>query len=100
MSPLEAISAIAAIGLLTFATRIGGILVMARIPFSPRVEAFLRYLSGSVLVAIVVPPLIQSGPAAWLGTGVTLTAMLKSRNALLSLVLGMGTAAVYRAAAG
>ena len=97
MSPVEAVLAILAIGLVTYATRIGGILIMARIPVSPRIEAFLRYLSGSVLVAVVVPPVIATGPAAWLAVAVSLTAMLKTRHALLSLVLGMATAAAYRA---
>ncbi len=99
MSPIETALAILAIGLVTYATRIGGILIMARIPVSPRIEAFLRYLSGSVLVAVVVPPVIATGPAAWLAVAATLAAMLKTRHALLSLVVGMATAAAYRALA-
>ncbi len=97
MSPSETILAVLAIGLVTYATRIGGILIMARLPVSPRIEAFLRYLSGSVLVALVVPPVIHGGPAAWLAVAVALAAMVKTRHALLSLVLGMATAAAYRA---
>jgi uncharacterized membrane protein len=99
VSPLQTVLAVLAIGLVTYATRIGGILIMSRIPVSRRVEAFLRYLSGSVLVALVVPPVIDTGPAAWLGVAVTLAAMLRTRHALLSLVLGMATAAGYRALA-
>jgi len=99
VSPLETVLAILAIGLVTYATRIGGILIMARIPVSQRIEAFLRYLSGSVLVALVVPPVIHTGPAAWLGVAVSLATMLKTRHALLSLVLGMAAAAGYRALA-
>jgi uncharacterized membrane protein len=99
VSPQETVLAVLAIGLVTYATRIGGILIMTRIPVSPRVEAFLRYLSGSVLVALVVPPVIHTGPAAWLGVAVSLAAMLRTRRALLSLVLGMASAAGYRALA-
>jgi uncharacterized membrane protein len=97
MSPLETIAAILAMGLVTYATRIGGILLMTRIPLLPRIEQFLRYLSGSVLVAVVVPPVIQTGPAAWLAVAVSLATMLKTRRALLALVLGMAAAAAYRA---
>lgn len=100
MSPLEATAAILAMGLVTYGTRIGGILLMARITFSARVEAFLRYLSGSVLVAVVVPPVIQSGPAAWLAVAAALACMLKTRHTLLSLVVGMATAAAFRAVGG
>ena len=99
LSPAETVLAILAIGLVTFATRIGGILIMARIALSPRIDAFLRYLSGSVLVAVVVPPVIATGPAAWLAVAVSLALMLKTRHALLSLVLGMATAAAFRALA-
>ena len=60
--------------------------------FSPRIEAFLRYLSGSKLVAEVVPPVIRTGPAAWLAVAVTLSTMLVTRKPLLSLVLGIATA--------
>jgi uncharacterized membrane protein len=97
VSPIETVLAILAIGLVTYATRIGGIVIMARIPVSARIEAFLRYLSGSVLVAVVVPPVIATGPAAWLAVAATLAAMLKTRHALLSLVVGMATAATFRA---
>ena len=100
MSPLEATLAILAMGLVTYGTRIGGILLMARVTFSPRVEAFLRYLSGSVLVAVVVPPVIQTGPTAWLAVTAALVTMLTSRHTLLSLIVGMATAAGYRALAG
>lgn len=98
MSASTAILAVLVMAAVTFATRIGGILVMARIPLSPRVEAFLRYLSGSVLVAVVVPPVVGAGPAAWLATAVTLIVMLRTRHALLALLAGMLAAALYRAA--
>jgi uncharacterized membrane protein len=55
MSPSEAVLAILAMAVVTYATRIGGILLMARVSLSPRIEAFLRYLSGSVLIAIIAP---------------------------------------------
>lgn len=97
MSPVETVLAILAMGLVTYVTRIGGILIMARIPVSRRIEAFLRYLSGSVLVAVVVPPVVQTGPAAWLAVAASLAVMLATRHALLSLVVGMATAAAYRA---
>jgi uncharacterized membrane protein len=100
MSPLEASLAILAMGLVTYATRIGGIVLMSRVTFSPRVEAFLRYLSGSVLVAVVVPPVVETGPAAWLAVAAALASMLASRHTLLSLLVGMASAAIYRAMVG
>lgn len=100
MSPLEASLAILAMGLVTYATRIGGILLMSRVTFSLQVEAFLRYLSGSVLVAVVVPPVVETGPAAWLAVAAALTSMLVTRHTLLSLLLGMASAAMYRAIVG
>lgn len=97
MSPLETVLAVLAMAGVTFGTRIGGILIMGRIPVSPRIEAFLRYLSGSVLVAVVVPPVVRTGPAAWLAVAATLLVMLLTRKPLLALVTGMATAAGWRA---
>jgi len=96
VSPLETILAVLAMAAVTFGTRVGGILIMGRVPFSARTEAFLRYLSGAVLVAVVVPPVIATGPAAWLAVAATLGAMLATRKPLLALVIGMATAAALR----
>ncbi len=89
--------AIAGMALVTYATRAGGLWLMVHVPLSPRVEAFLRYLSGSVLVALVVPAAVQEGTAAWVAIAAALLVMLATRRTLLALLLGVLAAAAYRA---
>ena len=89
--------AIAGMALVTYATRAGGLWLMVHVPLSPRVEAFLRYLSGSVLVALIVPAAVQEGTAAWVAIAAAVLVMLATRRTLLALLLGVLAAAAYRA---
>ncbi|PWC31815.1 AzlD domain-containing protein [Azospirillum sp. TSO22-1] len=92
-----ALLAIAGMAAVTYATRAGGLWLMVHVPMSRRVEAFLRYLSGSVLVALVVPAALQEGAAAWIAVAVAALVMLAAKRTLLALVLGVAVAAAYRA---
>ena len=47
-----ALAAIAGMALVTYATRVGGFLLMGLVPLTARVEAFLRNLSSSVWWAV------------------------------------------------
>jgi len=44
----------------TYATRLGGFWLMARLPPSPRVTATLRHVPGAVLAAILAPAVLGS----------------------------------------
>lgn len=91
-----ALIAIVGMALVTYATRAGGLWLMVHVPLSPRVEAFLRYLSGSVLVALVVPAALREGPAAWVAVGVAVAVMLATRRTVPALLLGALAGAAYR----
>lgn len=97
MPDAEALLVIAAMAVLTYATRAGGLLVMAFVPLSPRLEAFLRHLSGSVLVAIIVPAVATSGLAAIVAVIAAVLVMRRTSNALLAMAVGIGLAALLRA---
>lgn len=92
-----ALLAIAGMALVTYATRAGGLWLMVHVPMSRRVETFLRALSGSVLVALVVPAVVQEGSAGWIAVSAAAVVMLATRRTLLALVLGVAVAAAYRA---
>lgn len=49
-------------GLATYLLRAAGLWVANRFPLTPRFRRFLEYLAGSILVALVVPMAIKSGP--------------------------------------
>ena len=97
MSTGNALLVIAAMTLVTYATRAGGIWFMGFMPMTARVEAFLRYLAGSVLVALLVPAVVRGGSAAFVAVGVSLAAMFLIRRSLLSMALGVVAAALFRA---
>jgi uncharacterized membrane protein len=93
----DALLVIAAMTLVTYATRAGGIWFMAFMPMTSRVEAFLRYLAGSVLVALLVPAVVRGGNAAFVAVGVSVAALLVTRKSLLSMAIGVVAAALFRA---
>ena len=91
-----ALLAIAGMAAVTYATRAGGLWLMVHVPMSRRMETFLRSLSGSVLVALVVPAALQEGTAAWVAVGTAVLVMLASKRTLLALALGVAVAAACR----
>lgn len=51
-------------GLVTLATRWGGVYVMSFIPISERVQRFITAMSGSVLIALLAPLAVEGDNGA------------------------------------
>mgnify|MGYP001218798872 CR=1 FL=1 len=96
MSTVDALLIVFAMTLVTYGTRAGGIFLVGFVPMSARLEAFLRYLAGSVLVAIVVPATVRGGAAAYVAVAVAIAGMLVLRKALPAIALGILAAALWR----
>ncbi|MBB3772070.1 putative membrane protein [Angulomicrobium tetraedrale] len=96
MNTSDTLLVIFAMALVTYATRAGGLWVVGFMPMSPRLEAFLRYLAGSVLVALVVPATVRGEGAAFVAVGATLVSVVLLRRALLAMAIGVLAAALYR----
>ncbi|MEQ8652604.1 MAG: AzlD domain-containing protein [Kiloniellales bacterium] len=90
-------TALVVMALVTFATRIGGFLVMIWIPLSARVQRFLEALSGSVLVALVLPMAIHGDLAGQLALLVAATTMLATRNSVAAIAAAMIAVVALRA---
>lgn len=88
---------IAAMAIVTYLTRIGGFLLMAYVPLTRRVRAFLQALPGAVVVAIVLPIAVKGGVAASLAVAVSLVVMAWWKNDVVAVVCGVATAALLRA---
>jgi uncharacterized membrane protein len=83
---------IVAAGLVTYATRIGGDLVLSRFRrLNPRVEAALDAVPAAVMTALVAPMALVTGPAETLAAALTVAAAL--RLPMLA-ALAVGVAAV------
>lgn len=85
--------AIVGMAIVTYATRAGGLWAAARVRSTPRIEATLRYVPGTVLTAIVAPAAIQAGVAGVVAVLATAAVALRTGNLLLA--GGLGVAIVW-----
>ncbi len=90
-------TALAVMALTTYATRIGGVVIMRWIPLSRRVQRFLEALSGSVLVALVAPMALAGDLGFKLALAVAAGTMLATRNAAAAIAAAMLAVVILRA---
>jgi uncharacterized membrane protein len=96
---VETIAAIGAIVLLsavTLATRVGGVWIMAHVRITPRVEAFLKTMSVSVLISIVVTTTWAAGWRIWIAVATAALVMVLTRSAVGAMLAGTAVAALAR----
>lgn len=79
--------------MLTLATRLSGLIVMAWLPMSHRVERFLQNLSLAVLAALVASMLARGGLREAASVGVAVLVMLLLRKSIWAMGAGMICAA-------
>jgi uncharacterized membrane protein len=91
-----AISAVVLLAVVTMATRVGGVWIMSYVAITPRIEAFLKYMSLSVLISIVVATSWTAGPRIWLGVGTAALVMVATRSAVGAMLAGTALAAFAR----
>ena len=96
-SPWGSILAIAAMTLVTFLCRIAGVVVMSRVRITPRIERGLRALPGSIILATILPVVIDNGWPAMIALAAAIVAMAVTRIDIVGLLVGLGTLAVIRA---
>ncbi|RDI57808.1 AzlD family protein [Microvirga subterranea] len=89
--------AIAGMSAVTFLCRIAGVVVMSRVRLTPRMERGLRALPGSIIMATILPVIIDNGIPAILAMAATIIAMMATRIDLVALLVGLGTLSVLRA---
>ncbi len=93
---LEALLAILGMAALTYATRVGGLWLMGRVTLSKRLETWLQYIPGSVLVAIVAPGVFSGGPLALIAALVTILVAARTSSLPLAMVTGVGALLLLR----
>jgi uncharacterized membrane protein len=82
--------------LVTYATRAGGLWLMARVKPSPRLEAGLRQMPGAVLAALIAPLAWSGGTAERLALVATAIVAARTRSILLSLATGVASVWMLR----
>jgi uncharacterized membrane protein len=96
-SPWGSVLAIAAMTLVTFLCRIAGVVVMSRVRLTPRIERGLRALPGSIILATILPVVIDNGLPAITALTAAIVAMAMTRIDIVGLLVGLGTLSVIRA---
>src|ERR1700681_2554296 len=84
-----ALAAIAGMALVTYATRAAGVFLMGLVPITPRLESFLRSLSSSVLVALIVPAALKGDAASLAAVASAGLVMITTRSAVGAMIAGV-----------
>ena len=80
----------------TYLLRFGGLMLAGRLPRSGRWKRFMDALPGTILLSLIAPAIVSAG--AWGGVGALATALCayKTKNVLLSMLLGVVIVAFSR----
>jgi uncharacterized membrane protein len=81
----------------TYATRAGGLFLIGRVEMSPRLQNWLSYIPGCVLLSIVAPSIYSGGVPGALASLITLLVALRTRNLLLAMIAGVASVVILRA---
>lgn len=81
---------------ITLATRLGGVVVMTKVPITAPVERFIAGMSGSVLVALLAPLALDGDMGARSALATTAAVMLVTRKPLPAISAGLFAAALVR----
>ena len=92
----DAMAAIVGMALVTYASRAGGVWLMSRVTPSPCVDAWVRQISGAILVSLVVPAALASGPAGALALVAAVAVARRGGNVLLAMLAGVGVVWLLR----
>lgn len=89
-------AAVAAMAIITYLTRISGVFIMARAGQGLWLEGFCNALSGSVIVALLVPAIVSGDWIFRVAVAMSGAVMAATGNSLLAMVTGAAVASVLR----
>jgi branched chain amino acid efflux pump len=95
LSP-ETVAAILAMAAVTYATRVGGLVIMPRLPASPWLERWIAVVPGCVLAALVAPAVFRQGPPELAAAAVTVVVARRGSGLLLPVAAGVLAVLVLR----
>ncbi len=93
----QALLTIALMALATYATRAGGLWLASRLALSERMEAWLGYIPGAILVSLVAPTVLTGGLAETLAAVAVILVALRTGSLPVAMVAGVGAVLVLRA---
>ena len=93
---LSVLAACLGMGIATYLTRAGGFWLMGFMPMTPRVEAALRAVPSSVMVALMTPLVLAAGPAEAVGYAAVFAVMLVAKSDIVAAMTGVAAVAAMR----
>jgi uncharacterized membrane protein len=93
----QALLTIALMAIATYATRSGGLWLASRLALSERMEAWLGYIPGAILVSLVAPTVLTGGLAETLAAMAVILVALRTGSLPVAMVAGVGAVLVLRA---
>ncbi len=87
---------IAFAAVVTYSLRFGGLMLAGKLPNSGRWKRFMDALPGTILLSLIAPGIVSAG--LWGGIGALATAVCayKTKNVILSMLLGVAIVALHR----
>jgi uncharacterized membrane protein len=89
--------AVVLMALATYATRAGGLWVANRFELSERAGTWLDAIPGAILVSLVAPTVLTSGPAEALAAVAVVIVASRSGSLPLAMVTGVAAVVLLRA---
>jgi uncharacterized membrane protein len=86
---VTALVTIALAALVTWACRLGGWIVIARLSPGPLLTAWLQQLPGAVLAALIAPMVVAAGPPGWLAAAAGFLVMRATGAFLAAMAAGL-----------
>ena len=91
MIETRSLLAIAAMGLVTYACRAGGLWMTRRFRAGRYLDAWLEQLPGAVFAALIGPMVVAAGPAGWIAGAVGFALMRQTGHFLIAMIGGLTT---------
>jgi uncharacterized membrane protein len=90
--------AIVGMGIATYSTRLSGLLLMRGVVVTGRLKAALDAVPPAVLMAVITPTIFMSGKAEAMAGLTTAFAAFLRLPLLITIVLGVASVVIFRAA--
>ena len=87
---------IAGMAAVTYASRVGGFLLLAGVEPGPRLARILNQIPGATFAALIAPMVVQGGPVEWAGAGLTALTYRLTGQVLAAVLCGVLAVALMR----
>jgi uncharacterized membrane protein len=82
--------------IVTYLLRFGGLMLASKLPNSGRWKRFMDALPGTILLSLIAPEIVSAGWWGGVGTLATAVCAYKTKNVIVSMLLGVAIVAVHR----